>query len=575
MDSTHKPIEERLDMENAHQEHSSSEKDAISAHIAEDVAVTLKSKTPSEQALHRLFDTLENNELMIGADEIVRLQQQNPIEVTPELRARALAALPRFLHPRDFEEERSKEYIRVFRIMDEEVREAAAKRVHDVLEKIQADPSDPFNKSKELFIREMCDTYGVTSSGPASHLMEAQMTEACMNGVPLDKMANLFNPSLFSQLRPHIVENMLYKAMLNPDRSVFAAVQKSLVTYAETSADVIPAYVSIITKHPEEVLLDLSLPNELDVLQACMQQQKKSDCMRQNVNAFLEKIGIDNKAFMRTCWDSSNNTEKYKDRIGTPIVIRKNLEAIGAIEKILPGACKYLHDAWGITAFHRYPTQLLAEQAASDRKGEKPEKNQKKVLVVYPSADWSGSFDTNFVENFAKQAQEKKSFVRFAEAGKKNGCLRRVMRYANTFGTIDLAVLGGHSDGSKIYLGSGKADGDTISIDDIRSRHLTAGQQKVIERMRASFDPSGKIIFKSCSVGKKGGFADQASRLLDVDTQGPVLPAGSVSIDLDDNAAAYRADGKPTASRIFKRPSQRRGFFQKMPWNRKKSPEGI
>ncbi len=211
-------------------------------------------------------------------------------------------------------------------------------------------------------------------------------------------------------------------------------------------------------------------------------------------------------------WTSSHETKG--------LFVRKNLEAVVRLENDKSGITKSLSEKYGITAFGRYPTEMLLEQLANEGNTERPY-----GIVLYPKDDWNGAFhqDEGVFRQFGivlnQDPNLEKYLVRIYECGSKKDIAKALIELDKTYGNahkISFAIIGGHGTKDSINFGGGSSKRNLLYSSDLhRSR---------VQKTGDFFEPEATIVLVSCSTGQNEGIAQTLTEKMGMKVIAPTVP---------------------------------------------------
>ncbi|NTW30619.1 MAG: hypothetical protein HGA33_05030 [Candidatus Moranbacteria bacterium] len=251
-----------------------------------------------------------------------------------------------------------------------------------------------------------------------------------------------------------------------------------------------------------------------------------------------DKIGLDPSIVEK--WKESD-TSVGKDEQGNDRYRTSCAEALEASLSIGKDAANRLFSEYGIANFQRYDSSLLLWQL------EQSGQDIPYGVIVFPEEDLNGAFaqmKTPIAEMAAKLRMEKFA-TRIVEVGSKTEFAKRLLsldkRYGSNGEKISFMVLGGHGSSESITFGDriapppidGVYEDWELRRGKITTSDLTEGKgiESALRRLLRSDAP---IVLISCSTGKEGGIAEQASRKApEREMIGPDRPVSVRKIDVE------------------------------------------
>lgn len=211
-------------------------------------------------------------------------------------------------------------------------------------------------------------------------------------------------------------------------------------------------------------------------------------------------------------WTRSHKTEA--------IFVRKNLEAAIQLETKQPGLAKFLSEKCGITAFGRYPVEMLIEQRENMENKERPY-----GIVLYPKDDWNGAFhaDVEVFQTLRRRLKEdpklKDFLIRIYECGSKKDIAKALIDLDQTYRDshkISFAIIGGHGTKDSINFGGESSPRNKLYSKDLhRSR---------VQKTGDFFEPEAVIVLVSCSTGQNEGIGQILSEKFGMKVIAPTVP---------------------------------------------------
>src|SRR3989344_2694846 len=227
------------------------------------------------------------------------------------------------------------------------------------------------------------------------------------------------------------------------------------------------------------------------------------------MNEILKYFKLPHDTFLELDEDSESNGPLYRYCLDRVI---EQLECIRALEAIERGATANMHKRFGIRWFSRYPINTLIYQY-------KESENMEPYGVFFAAShDWSqGMFEENdvrIVETLDRQLRANGSAVRIVECAGKAEMEARFRNLSETYGehTAQFFFLRAHSSREGLSLGAGDGDGALYAKD------LAGDQMAPVRQLLA---PKGTIVFDGFAIGRRGGFAQIASKVFDTKVIAP------------------------------------------------------
>ncbi len=540
----------------------------------------------ADRALEGLFTEM-SDEGRFPFDVALHLQETYMPPVSPQRRKQAMRGLWYGI-TRTTKVER---YAACFGLTMEECRKVAADgsgtAIRDYVTRASKKPhySDgrEDDRGEAVLVHHLMEDYGLSAEdiGPL-RVATDEWEEACLkkrvnNGAELSTTIDRQREGYLDKYLPDLLRSVLLRAMRNPGRSHFAAVCETLSNAPQTSKIWETSCLDLVREPHEQPLLDLNQESERTLWLKLFTGAQLEPGGMVELRAFLESAELPPDEVIAAWRAASNDStrknvygKRYCDYMGTPLVFERNVGHIARLQHVCPGAAAELHREWGISMFSRYPIEVLHSQVQEERairvarqgkRGLDRQKQEndslpppatgrklrkKNFIVLYPEHDWNGAFERpDFIQDLDCQARLNDYNFRIAESGRRNSCLRRLAKFYRQFGSVDLAVIGGHSDGASIDV-SGDSDQAIrlTGMDPENDKH-----QKFLKHLRSYFSRNGKLIFKACSTGKevldsgKPGIARHAEQLIEIETTGPVEPAYLQSIHLERREATWAKEG--------------------------------
>jgi hypothetical protein len=550
----------------------------------------------ADRALEDVFATIDDTD-RFSFDHALQLQEKYKPSISPQRREQALHGLSRGIICRKKEE--VARYAACFELTKEECRRVAAERSKNAINEYIARASQNPNyhsvsehyRGEAVQVHRLMEDYGLFAEDiDPLRVATDEWQAACLkrgvnNGEELSATINRQHEGYLDQYLPDLMRSVLLRVMRNPDRFYFEVVCMSLSAAPETSKVWEKICLDLVREPHEQPLLDLHQDFERGLWSKLFIGSQLEPGGLFELEAFLTKESLPPNELMHAWRESSNdstqkniNGVRYCDYMGTPLVFARNVACIsklqhkcregaavqkphgnnGSSEEKQKNGVAYLHQRWGINMFSRYPVEVLYRQICEDWSQSSvaldPKQKKQNVLVLYPEHDWNGALEyPDFIQKLADQADPQKYNFRIAESGRRKSCLRRIARFFRQFGLIDMAVIGGHSDGESIDLS--RSAHQTICLTDMREdnkRHV-----QLLQHLRRYFSKNGRILFKACSTGKEilengnPGIALHAGQILNIATAGPVEPAALKQIDLSNREAIWVGDRGLALSNTF------------------------
>lgn len=203
-------------------------------------------------------------------------------------------------------------------------------------------------------------------------------------------------------------------------------------------------------------------------------------------------------------------------------IVERNCSLITYLEQQRPGIIKTLRDEFGINNFARYPERLLIKQFDERLSG-----NQKYGVILFPGADWNGTFygNINRLKTLLDDVEKFGYEIKVIEADSSLSAVRFVNRLRKKYGPISFGILGGHGSKESIQLGNGSFG--TVKIEKLF--------QKGAEALADAFVENPSIVLLSCSTGQEGGIAQRFSSILGASVSAPDVPANASDLRAEMN----------------------------------------
>jgi hypothetical protein len=516
-----------------------------------------------EMLLNREVGTSESTDYIT----LTELQEKYKLPVTPERRRKLLRDFP--VHDSQY----GKRYATCFELTPDELRPIAAAWATKNMEgeaKTRSPDSGVFHDPKYTaawYVHETMQMYDV----PVRDI--PQLSEAAIRAKYRFERAHSVDEcvSSMSELANDLKRTMDAKSYL-PE--IFGEITHGVIQGSSTldlqklkavlGDEFKPIFMAHLELHFAECNLNVNDPEKAALLHEFWKKKARQPDSQEKAESVMKAHGLPLGVLLEA-WshasDDSNRTYsgggKHRDLIGSDIIIANNMVRIQELESRTPGASRQLYEAWGICNFGRYPASVLSGQYMADmREKELPKDKREKmknVIMVNPYGDWNGAFsdESYMINHLNKQMVNGGYRFRICECGKNIGAARRLMEFNRRYGPIDVAVIGAHSSGDKIWFGP--QDQESFNL---RGAQKGDPQQVAkIELIRACFSDDGHIIFRSCSVGKPGGLASETHELFEIDTHGPLVPSSLRSISLGNPAESqWTSGGQPAPSASYERP---------------------
>lgn len=230
--------------------------------------------------------------------------------------------------------------------------------------------------------------------------------------------------------------------------------------------------------------------------------------------AVLRQLGIHEK-------EAYEWTEDWAKHLNTrALFVRENLRAVLELESKEPGITTFLSKKYGITAFGRYPVEMLIEQKAKSEN-----KDQPYGIILYPKDDWNGAFHEDiFVFKFLREQMNddpnlKDFLIRVYECGSKKDIAKALIDLEKNYRghhKISFAIIGGHGSKDSINFGGGDSVRTKLYSKDFhRSR---------VQRTGDFFEPEATVILVSCSTGQNEGIGQTLSEKMGMKVIAPNTP---------------------------------------------------
>lgn len=530
--------------------------------------------TYAEQALNQLFASHAGNDLYrLGQIKtaLLRIQTKYRVPVSDELRGRARGLLVKYVG-RDGDD--AENFADVFGLSREELRAAAVTESDDAITRFLNTSycdNEGMHTGNVPYVHRLMTKYHVTVDeiGTLAGLADALYSVCTQTGAQLEKeqgaaqLATEMTKKGLQHYVPDIVRGALLRGFRSANRNELRSVGNLLNIAAPFRSHVDDQLIHIFSSEGQDQLLDLSQSDEQKLCEKLLLDMRTQKRAVEEVALFLKKTGLPVRRTMKTWLSTKNDSEKiaangkkFKDFRNFAIIYMKNVHAIAKLEEREVGASKYLSEMWGIRSFCRYPEDVLIQQYRRDRSHKVGTKKGKTFLILYPESDWSGSFDKpEFIQKIANDAEAEGATLIIAESGKRYRCAVNVARCDRQYGLIDLAIIGGHSNGEEIEFGPG--DENVFSINDLilneNNQQAHRKQRQRLDALRSHFAPDGRIILKACSTGKEGGIAERVTQHFELATQGPTTPSTIDSIDVRSGRATYHSHGFAAPSNTYER----------------------
>lgn len=189
--------------------------------------------------------------------------------------------------------------------------------------------------------------------------------------------------------------------------------------------------------------------------------------------------------------------------------VKRNIEMMSMLEQKRPGIVQFLNTGFGIENFARYPLEVLIRQFDEFDDVEKPY-----GISIFSKWDHNGALDgTSVFYNI--DGQIPKYALKIFECGSKQDVARALVKLKKKYNPKDeeahkasFVLIGGHSDGKKIWLGNDQVEKTRDVI--VPTDMLGNGVKRTSEFLQEK----ASIILFSCSTGSETGIAKKMSESL-------------------------------------------------------------
>jgi len=361
------------------------------------------------------------------------------------------------------------------------------------------------------------EAYDVLSAVPEKAVDAAKLRDAFNSAGPALEI-------LFSDANPASEENAVYRILLLTEllsmadernarwmresigHHIAACVANNFYMPEATSANARKRLEKLAKKPSTEDEYKLTR----EYVETVLRVNNTGDNIRDILNTVLTDFGLPKDLHK----ELDIEAETAGDHVYNQSLVRMldQLEYIQELEKFEHGAVGQMYEQFGIRWLSRYPKWQLIEQYKT-RHQQLPY-----GILAGASADWNHKHfeenDREIVRSLAAQLKEQGIALRIIESANKPELQARFAALNRAYGEgkARFMLLRAHSDKTGVTLGKRSAEGEFLAND------LRMEESRPI---RACFTAGAPIVLDGCSIGRKGGFAQVMSEVLDTKVIAP------------------------------------------------------